>query len=506
MESYATALPLDVFADSRTRFESLVSMLSGAEARAGTHAELEERLHADGMELLRCLFQDHLRLRALQEQRLDAVTGSDGVPRTRAEQGRTRTLATVFGEVQVERIVYRAPAAPGLYPADMALSLPREKHSHGLRKRAAQEAVRGSFDDARAAIARCCGSAPGKRQIEELVQRTAMDVDDFYRHHRPEPPQADPLLVLTFDAKGIVMLPADLREATRRNAARKDAAGGQRLTSRLSSGEKRGRKRMAEVAAVYDAHPVTRTPMDIVPATALDREDKVKGPVATGKWVTASVRDSCKDVVAAVFDEAQRRDPGRTRTWVVLVDGAQYQLEVIRAEAARREVTVHIVCDIVHVLEYLWKAAWCFFPPGDRAAEAWVGEQARRILAGRSVKVAAAIRQKATLAKLPASKRQGADTCAGYLHAKAPYLDYGQALAAGWPIATGIVEGACRYLVKDRMDITGARWSLTGAEAVLKLRAVHASGDFDAYWHYHLQREHLRIHTIRYRDTLTLAA
>jgi hypothetical protein len=314
------------------------------------------------------------------------------------------------------------------------------------------------------------------------------------------------LLVLTFDAKGIVMLPADLREATRRNAAKKDAAGGQRLASRLSSGEKRGRKRMAEVAAVYDAHPVPRTPLDIVAATVLDREGKVRGPVAEEKWVTASVRDSCKEVVAAVFDEAMRRDPGRARTWVVLVDGAQYQLDMIRAEAARREVAVHIVCDIVHVLEYVWKTAWCFFPPGDRAAETWVGEQARRILAGKAVKVAAAIRQKATLAKLPAAKRAGADTCARYLHAKAAYLNYGRALAAGWPIATGIVEGACRYLVKDRMDITGARWSLTGAEAVLKLRAVYASGDFDAYWQYHVQREHLRVHAVHYRDALTLAA
>src|SRR5215469_5478695 len=506
MESYATPVLLDVFADSRGRFESLVGMLAGAEASTGTHAELEERLHADGMELLRCLFQDHLRLRALRERRVDAVTGSDGVVRTRAERGRTRALATVFGEVEVERMVYRAPGVPGLYPADRELALPREKHSHGLRRRAAMEAVRGSFQDAREAIARGCGSAPGKRQVEELVARAAVDVDDFYRSRRPGPADRDTLLVLTFDAKGIVMLPADLREATRRKAAAKDAAGGQRLATRLSSGEKRGRKRMAEVAAVYDAAPVARTPLDVIPATALDREDKVKGPVATGKWVSASVRDSCKDVVAAVFEEAGRRDPDRARTWVVLVDGARYQLEVIEAEAARRNVTVHIVCDIVHVIEYVWKAAWCFFPPADRAAEAWVGEQVRRILAGKAVKVAAAIRRKATLAGLAPNERAGADRCADYLHAKAPYLAYGKALAAGWPIATGVVEGACRYLVKDRMDITGARWSLTGAEAVLKLRAVHASGDFDDYWQYHAQREYLRVHARRYHDQLALAA
>jgi hypothetical protein len=199
MEACVTPAPLDVFADSRARFESLVAMLSGAEASTSTHGELEERLHAGGMELLRCLFQallrclfqDHLRLRALQEQRVDAVTGTDGVPRTRAERGRTRALATVFGAVEVERMVYRSPGVPGLHPADMALSLPGEKHSHGLRRRAALEAVRGSFGDARAAIARCCASAAAKRQVEELVTRAATDMDDFYRHQWPEPADAD---------------------------------------------------------------------------------------------------------------------------------------------------------------------------------------------------------------------------------------------------------------------------------------------------------------------------
>jgi hypothetical protein len=78
--------------------------------------------------------------------------------------------------------------------------------------------------------------------------------------------------------------------------------------------------------------------------------------------------------------------------------------------------------------------------------------------------------------------------------------------AKGWPIATGIIEGACRHIVKDRMDITGARWGLEGAEAILKLRAVIATGDFGAYWRFHLRREHERIHHARYRESLVLAA
>ncbi len=111
---------------------------------------------------------------------------------------------------------------------------------------------------------------------------------------------------------------------------------------------------------------------------------------------------------------------------------------------------------------------------------------AQQILAGNATKVAGQIRRQATNAGLDASARAGADTCAAYLTNKHAYLDYPTALQKGWPIATGVIEGACRHLVKDRMDITGARWGLDGAEAILKLRAIRSNGDFDEYFHYHL--------------------
>ena len=89
-----------------------------------------------------------------------------------------------------------------------------------------------------------------------------------------------------------------------------------------------------------------------------------------------------------------------------------------------------------------------------------------------------------------------------YLDARQPYLDYPRALAEGWPIATGVIEGACRHLVKDRMDITGARWGLPGAEAILKLRALRSNGDLDTYWRYHLEQERRRVHETRYLNRL----
>src|SRR5205823_1572012 len=144
---------------------------------------------------------------------------------------------------------------------------------------------------------------------------------------------------------------------------------------------------------------------------------------------------------------AERRDPGHVRTRVVLVDGDNHQIEMIRAQAAARGVTITILIDFIHVLEYLWKAAWCFHPPRDPAIEAWVTAQGLDILHGRAGEVISRIRQLA--ADHP--PRPGGEhdkiirTTLAYLQNKQPYLDYPRALAEGWPIATGIIEGACRH-------------------------------------------------------------
>ena len=268
---------------------------------------------------------------------------------------------------------------------------------------------------------------------------------------------------------------------------------------------------MAELAVVYDTKPVVRTASDIIcrKGAGGDRCGGRRGPKATGKWLTSSLTCDIAGVIAAGFEEAERRDPRHERTWVALVDGNRTQIEAIQAEAAARGVTVHIVVDFVHVLEYVWKAAWSFFDTGDPDAEAWVASQATKILEGKAAQVAAGIRRRASTYGYSAAERAGADTCAGYLTAKKPWLDYATALAAGWPIATGSSRGAARWLVKDRMDITGARWGLQGAEAILALRALINCGDFDAYWRFHQQQEHRRVHQSRYqqrRDDLMLAA
>jgi hypothetical protein len=479
----------EVFDASRASFEDLLGWVEGDQAAALTHAELEEQLDARGRDLLRQLFQAQLDLRAMREHTVE-VDDAEGVAHRAVEHGHVRPLATIFGQVRVTRLAYRHRGHANLCPSDGLLNLPAERHSHGLRRLAAVEASRGSFDQASASIRRATAQAVGKRQTESLAARAAVDVEDFYA--RQPPVRADPgqVLVLSADGKGIVMRPDSLRPATARAAA----AATSKLATRLSKGEKRNRKRLAEVGAVYDLTPAPRTAAEVIGQT----EPGPPRPKPTNKWLTASVVDDAAEVLTRVFNHAERRDPRHQRTWVALVDGNNHQIGRVHAEATTRGITIAIVVDFVHVLEYLWAAAWCFFGEGDPAAEDWVRGRALSVLDGGAKTVAAGLRRRATAQRLTATKRHKADQAARYLTNKADYLDYPTALAAGWPIATGIIEGACRHLVKDRMDITGARWSSQGAEAVLKLRALQANGDFDTYWRYHLDRERQRLHQSRY--------
>ena len=261
------------FAASRALFETTLGFLDGAQAAGLEHAELETHLQEAGRELFRQLMQDHLELRAQREQRLPEVTDAGQVARGAIEAGHTRALTTVFGEVTVTRLAYRRRRHANLYPADAALNLPVEKHSHGLRQLAALEAARGSFDDTAEAIERATGVRLGKRQAEALAGRAAADVDDFYAQRRPQPGAGREVLVLSADGKGIVMRPEALRPATAKAAA----SATTKLSTRLSKGEKRNRKRLAEVGAVYDADPVVRTPADIL-ARGEDPDPDPAGP------------------------------------------------------------------------------------------------------------------------------------------------------------------------------------------------------------------------------------
>lgn len=508
MAAYPALPPDDPFAVSRALFSAVTAELAGAAAAALTASGLEELLDKRMRETTRQLLQDHYDLRAVREEqqaRKDPApaTGPDGVTRTRLETGHGRLLATLFGTVTVTRCAWRRPGAPDYLPADAALSLPAGRHSHTLARLAAIEAARGSFDAAHAAIARRCGNVIGKRQAEESVVRSAADVPAFYGARIPEPCTPEVLLVMSSDGKGIAMRLEALREATAKAAAKLG-----KMRTRLASGEKPNRKRMATLVTVYDTVPAVRRPHDVIapPGGRAGAREPRPGPKARSRWLAGSVRQDPADMIAAMFDEAGARDPLHARTWVVLVDGAEHQLALIRAEAARRGATVHVIIDIIHVLEYIWGAAWCLHAAGDPAAEGWVAVKALQVLAGDSDRACREITAEADAAGLAGTQRNGVTACVRYLENKREFLRYDQALAAGWPIATGVIEGACRHLIADRLSLSGSRWGLDGAEAVLTMRAVIANGDFEEYWRFHLECEHQRLYPGVRQGQYTLGA
>jgi hypothetical protein len=491
--------------------EEMLAHLSAPVMAAATAEALEEYVTEAGRELLRQVLQDQFDARAAAEARLAAVVGTDTVVRRRAERGHRRLLSTTLGRVEVTRIAYRAKGAPNLHPADATLALPVGIHSYPLQRAIALETAEGPLRQAGARLQRATGQELGPRQLMATAVRVAAHIPAFYQRDLPGTGpgagrEEDRLLVLSCDATGVNMISRDLREAVRTAAQAKQIQGPQPPSAQLSSREHTGRRRMATVFAVYDAVPVVRTAADVLPATATERAARTPGPRAHARHLEGSLERSTATVVTAMFDHAERRDPGHRRRWVVLVDGANHQLDCLHAEAERRGVHIDIVVDIVHVIEYLWKAADELHPVRSARA-AWVTDAARQVLAGHSPRVVAELRQHLLAGQNPEAKQLPAVArTAAYLQAKEPYLRYHFALALGWPIATGVIEGSCRFLVKDRLDVTGARWSLTGAEAVLLLRAVIDNGDFDAYWKFFTELEYMRTHAVRHQGELALAA
>jgi hypothetical protein len=481
---------------------ALVREVAGPGAAGWSLEELERRVVAGVRELGCAVLQHGLDVRAAAEVRLAQVTGADGVARPRAGRG-ARTIVTVLGPVRVRRIGYRArvKGVRALFPADAVLNLPRRRYSWGLQQLAVLFTQAVSYGQARRFVRAATGISIGKRQLEQITAEAAADAAGF-EAALPREPEAG-LLALSPDAKGVAMLPGALR----RRGARAPGQRARNFEKRRGTGEK-GHKRMAQAGCVFDvAVPgQPRTPEQIL--ARQPGQEPPQAPRAAGQWYTADIAGGAAGTIAALFDQAGRRDPARARTWIALTDGDNHQISQIQDQAAARGVPVTILIDFVHVQEYLWKAAWCFHAPRDPAIEAWVTAQELDILHGRAAQVTARIQDLAAAHPPRAGSEHHkiiAKTLA-YLQNKQPYLDYPRALAEGWPIATGVIEGACRHLIGDRTGITGARWSVPGAQAILQLRAIAASGDLDDYWNYHIARERQRNHLSRYQPARQLAA
>lgn len=462
-------------------------MLSWAAREAGglDHGEREKAIGESGRELQRRLLEATFTIDSAREERAGQVTSAVGIRHGTVEAGHGRGVVSVFGPVRASRLAYRNRREANLYPADARWVLPEDPYSLGMRALVAYHLAGGGFGQAQEVIAARTGVRIGRAQLAGLAEDLAAWADDFYAERARQAgaglPDSD-VLMMQADGKGIA-----LRPEHRQGGGRADAAHP-------------GIKKMAEIVAVADFTPAAREPEDIAAPQA--RRQAHPGPVARDKWVSASITDSIDAMIGAAYDEADRRDPHRTRQRVFLVDGNKQQITAIEAHARDRGLKVPVLIDFIHVSGYLGKAAAALHPGDPAAAGQWADGQRLRVLHGRAKAVAA------TLASVAAKTRANPrtrhldltdlDKAVTYLTNNHKHMRYDKALAAGWPIATGMIEGACRFVIEDRFGITGARWSPDGAEIILKLRAIVVNGDLDDYINYYKNRYRNEIHLARY--------
>lgn len=432
-----------------------------------------------GREVQRLLLETHIQQPGQGAVGLALQVNQDLRPVLYSHRRRhTRRLKTIFGPVDITRLSYSRPGAESIHPRDEALPLPARSFSYELQKRMVKAAVQGTFREARERIVEMTGAPVPTRSIEEVIQDAAQDFDAFYAERTPKPwTDTEAILVAAVDGKGIPMI----------------KPGGAQRRIRLTKGQKANRKRMATVAAVFTRAPWVRTPRQVVESLFdTDRIIRASDPPAPRpehKRVGASLTKGKAAVIDEVAAEMLRRDPQGHKTHVALTEGERALQDLVS-----ERLPVTLILDLLHVLEKLWKAAYVFHPEGSPEAEHWVRLRAEKVLQGSVSQVVKGLRQSVTKLGLGGSKGTTLSNVAGYLYRNRTRMRYNEYLAQGLPIASGPVEGACKSLIKDRMERSGMRWTEGMAEAVVKLRAIYLSGDLDPYWSFHIQRDQERVH------------
>jgi hypothetical protein len=396
-----------------------------------------------------------------------AAEAGQGLPR---EALKRRRYIMVFGELELPRWYYHRDGAAGVFPLDEMADLPESTYSYFVQDLLGQGVAGKTYDEVLADFEKLFGFRPPKHTLEEMVPAAAADADPYYETLGvPSPKTEADLLVAALDGKGVPMV--------------KEKPAERRV--RLGKGEKLSRKKEAVVAAVYTIAPQVRTPEEIV-AEVRDKEPPRRRPKPQNKRVRATLGGK-ENAFAAAAAEVERRDPRGEKQRVCLMDGSR-ALWVLALATLKG---FKFILDLFHALEYLWKAAHVFHGEGSAEAEEFVRHRLLLLLEGKVGYVIGGLRQMLTKHRkaLRASQRKTLETVIGYYEWNRRWMRYGDYIAAGYPIGSGAVESACRHLVKDRMEGSGMRWTVAGAEGVLKIRAVHLNGDWTPFWQFHMKQE-----------------
>ncbi len=461
----------ELIAELRTDFEALLNMVTGAEAQTATLNQMERSLLRHLLRMGRKLLQVFLAHRA----EVESHTPQWGWQRHKVPYHSQKSVDyfSVFGKLEVSRAYFYAPGYGGKAPLDRALSLPARCYSDLLMECAELLAVDSAYDKATQVLARLLGIDVSVLAVETAVAEHSETVLTFYAQREAFPRREEGrILVAQADGKGVRLV--------------RDEAP---LKVRRGKGDKKTRKKEAIAVALYTIAPYRRTPQDVVAALFREDDPPPERPVPQHKHVFASL-DGKAAALRRLARWAAKRDGLHIRHHVALTDGA----EALQDQMRRQLPNFTLVLDIIHVVEHLWTAGTALYGETDSHREGWVRTQTLDILSSHTQQVIKRLEEKADALSSTSHAAQALRRVAGYLQRNRPYMDYARYLKNGWPIGTGVVEGTCRHLVKDRMELSGMRWTVAGAEALLALRAVQENGDWDTFHQFRRQQRHKQLY------------
>lgn len=426
----------------------------------------------------------------------------------RIEPTSSREYTSIFGTLSLERYVYarRKGAKIELVPVDARLGLPESKFSYLLQDWDQSIAMEEPFEKVGNVIEKILGLTQHVDSVERMNRQMARTVDDFHNQQTAPPlSEEGAIVVQTADGKGVPI---------------RRAADAPKIEShRSQSGPKPGAKRMATLGAVYTVDPYPRIPEQIVEAlfrqprkrNDKENEDSVKQrrPKPQHKRVRAFLNhtDANGDEVqgaAAIFgwlaEEVAARTPldeagNATKTIVAIMDG-QESLWTTR-DAFQSDVPMVDILDLLHVTPRLWSAANLFHKVGSDAATQFVRARVTRILRGEVSSVIAGLRRMASSRNLRGKPLAKLEKIVNYFAKNSDKMQYDQYLSAGYPIASGVIEGACRHVVKDRLERTGMTWTIDGAQSMLALRCIHLSKQWEQFTQFRIAQQTQRLYPNR---------
>jgi hypothetical protein len=456
-------------------FHSLIAYVRDVDARTRTVAEVERtlfrRLLALGLHLLQLFF-----LARAAEQPTALPTSATGMP-IPAYDRRSIDYFSVFGKLSFARQYFYAAGIGGLCPLDAEVSLPKRCYSDLLRDWMTYDATDGAYRETTTTLQRILGLDLSVYSLERVVSDDACDVVAFYDQL---PSQAAPvplgtILVAQADGKGVPMVQPPVTTTP----------------VRLGKGQKRTKKKEAIVTALYTIAPFVRTPQQVLAALMHEERpaDTPQRPGPVQKELRATL-DGKAVAICRLAERARLRDGPHLQERVALTDGAESLQQQMQIQLP----DYRLVLDIIHATEYLWDSATVLLGESSPERSPWVRRHLEGILTGQTAAVIQTLTEEAEQPERTTTQVAALRKTIGYYQRNLPYMQYDVYLARGWPIGTGVVEGACGHVVKDRMEQAGMRWSRVGAQAMLDLRAVRLSGDWDAYWQFHRQHEHERLY------------